>query len=349
MRSTAAIVALAVIACGSSKKGPDPGELAGQELAAGVTFARSKAAELSEPYRCAAWVSDEQAEPISIAAGKTNLEIEGRRAALRIEGQRSGAAIAVAFVADARGAQPPTIKRLHDLARELDESGVHLVVSLGGMGTTQDELSESLGALADGAFVVIAIPGDRESIPAHRAAIAELSERGAGIVDGSLVRLIANDHIAIGTFPGVEHGEQLVAQSDGCQHFPEDAASLAKRMSEHSGVRVWASYAPPRQSGESGSDLTLSGVHVGETMLVDSIARAGAHLVVHGLVDESSWVSARGDLRVSDGARVIVGAGSVDTLPLRQPRKPAFGGSALVASVSPRRVKWRRIVFEIDN
>lgn len=340
---------MVALSCGSSEKPADPGQLAGAETAAGIVFAIEKAGELAEPYRCARWLSDEQAAPISIAAGKTNLEVSGRRARVRIDDRKPGAPIGVAFVADARGARAPTVERLRQLAGSFEDFEVSLVVLLGGMGKTEEELYETLGAISEGAFVVIAVPGDRESIPAHRGAIARLTERGVAIVDGSLVRIVSTDDIAIGTFPGVSAAQQLVADSDGCQHFPEDAESLAKRLAEHQGLKVWAGYMPPRQSGESGSDMTISGVHIGETLVSKAVDQAGAHLVVHGLVDESATGAARGELKVADGARLVLGTGSVDSLPVRRPGGPVLGGSVLVATVAPKRVKWRRIAFGLPQ
>src|SRR5690606_25275642 len=112
-----------------------------------------------------------------------------------------------------------------------------------------------------------ALPGDRESIPAHRAAVAGLHAAGLPVFDGSRIRLVEMDGVLLAAYPGVEHAGQLVAGADGCVHRPDDAAALAARLAGHDGPRVWAGHAPPRQRGPRASDLALGGVHIGERSL----------------------------------------------------------------------------------
>ena len=166
---------VALAGCGSGGGRPQVG--AGEAAALALTAAVDRAAVTLAPWRCATLAPPSPAGPAVVTGGRTWQRRDGGLVS-------AGATLTVVAVADARGAAAATWRaRLR--AAEAD-----LVISVGGMGTTEAEIGASLGALIDPAWLTVAIPGATEAWPAHRAAIAALAAAGGAIVDGAEVRVI---------------------------------------------------------------------------------------------------------------------------------------------------------------
>jgi hypothetical protein len=314
VRAAGAIIA-ALLAC-SDPPPPDTSSPAlGHELGAGLERAIEVSSGLREPYRCAESAAPAPASA-RLASGRS-LSVTGDT--LTIGRGKGGLAIGV--VADARGATGETEGNLARIRAAFVKDKVDLVISLGGMGTSEEELAAVHKALA-GPWALWAIPGDRESIPAHRAALAGLP----AAFDGSRVRMVAVDGALLASVPGAASRGRLIAGADGCLHAPGDALALATRLAAHRGVRVWAGHAAPRQRGPAAGDLALGGVHVGDLALADALGAARAHLVLHGTVDQAALGAATGPMRLADGApAVVLGAGPVEGMPVAGLRGPRIG------------------------
>jgi hypothetical protein len=256
-------------------------------------------------------------------------------------------------VADARGASPATLTQLGRVRADFERERVELVVSLGGMGTSEEELTQVLGALSrDAPWVVWAIPGERESIPAHRAAVASLSAAGYPVFDATRVRMVELDGAVLASFPGAAEASRLLAGADGCVHRPDDASALAMRLGAQKGVRVWAGHAPPRQSADDAGDVALGGVHVGERALAAALPAARAQLVLHGMVDEAALGRASGHATVGAGGRAtVLGSGPVEAMPITGPDGAVFAGAALIvrANAGAGEITWRRVRFPVGG
>jgi hypothetical protein len=213
MRGSAAALALALTlaACGSGGGGSGR-RGAGEVAAAGLAAALDRAALEVAPWRCATLA------PVTTAGELTAGGRTWRRQQRTLTS--AGASLTVAAVADARGATDPAWRAA------LRGAQVDLVVAVGGMGTTEAELTASLGALTDPAWLTVAIPGTAEAWPAHRAAVAALAGGGAAIVDGSDLRLLDGGAAVLATLPGAAYPERLAAASDGCVYDGADAAAI---------------------------------------------------------------------------------------------------------------------------
>ncbi|MCG8418664.1 MAG: hypothetical protein MJE77_12055 [Proteobacteria bacterium] len=332
------------------RSGASGDQLAAASLAAGLRGARAEALSIGEPHHCA-----------RLARGSAD-RITGRRAEKREyragghKWQRSGytlrmhppaARLVLGVVADARG----VATHLSWIKRAFADRGVELVVSLGGMGGTETELAELLSALAKPAsWPLVAIPGERESVLAHRAAVASL--RDAGVVDGSRTRLIAVGLIALATLPGAPYRRRLIAGSDGCLHTEEDGREITSLLASMPGPRILLSHVPPRQRGTAASDVTSSGIHVGELWLTRAIVEARIQLAVHGLIAPLGR-SGRGERPVGESP-VFLAAGSADGtldpstesvfhLEYRPSGSTIHPTLALVITVEQDRMHWQRI------
>jgi hypothetical protein len=342
---------LAVPGC-RSRDQATPAERTGRQFAAGIAHALAAGSELSDPYRCAQLADPPPIAPPPPAAGRVP-SVEGRTLTLRRSGKARDREAVVGVVADTRGAAERTLAQARTARDHFARAGVELVLALGGLGDGETDIGEVLAVLADGPWTVVAIPGDREAIPAHRAAVAALAAGGGAVADGSEIRLVEMDGVVIATFPGAGAESRLVSGAEGCLHDAGDARSLAAELAARPEPRIWAGHAPPRQEGDSGSDLAAGGVHVGDLELAEPIAASGAHLVVHGLVDEAALAGdLRGDERVADGERIFLAAGALESMPVEGGPTRSFGAALVVrvtAAAGGARVRWERILLDVSG
>ncbi|HLU67090.1 MAG TPA: hypothetical protein VKZ63_12490, partial [Kofleriaceae bacterium] len=154
MRASAwLLLAAACGACGRCSSDPEDtaSPRLGRALAAGVTQAVAASGALREPFRCAEpdpLVPLLPADP-SFAGAAAGRPLTIDRDVLRIgpRARRTDRTLVVGVVADARGARQETLAQLGVARTAFSEEKVELVVSLGGMGTSEEEIAAVLGAL----------------------------------------------------------------------------------------------------------------------------------------------------------------------------------------------------------
>jgi hypothetical protein len=335
VRLLRALLALPLAGCCGE---PEPADTIspelGDTLAAGAAHAFAAAGPLREPYRCAELPAP---TPQKVVVGRRTYAVAGDTLTVT----PADHFLVLGVVADARGATAETGANLARVREGFDKEKVELVVSLGGMGTSAEELTRVYRALG---APLLAIPGDRESIPAHRAALSALAAEGRAVFDGSRVKTVAIDGALIAALPGADAAGKLVAGADGCLHRPVDVTAVATRLAAHGGVRVWATHSAPRQRGAASGDLALGAVHVGNLALAGALPAAHAHLVLHGEVDEAALGAPTGGVQVGAGAPpVILGAGPVEAMPVRGARGAPIGGAALVVRIAGHGISWKRL------
>jgi len=320
-------VILLLAACGSSSKGEGKGPLGkatGEALAAAI----AAAAETVEPWRCA-----RLDEPISVDA-PAGWTVVGR--SLHQDGAAKATRIAV--ISDARGGDPAVAAALR---AALDAEPVDVVISLGGLGVDDAELAVTLGPLAEGApWLIVAVPGDRESIAAHRVAVAALAKAGAAIVDGSQVRLLELGGAVLGTLPGVPFRERLGAGTRGCVHDTNDVDAVLEAIGAAAAdqrVTILATQRAPR----GGDDLAPGGVRAGDLDLADALRAHPVEVVVHGAVDDAS--AAAGKRKRGPGAPATVAVGALDATPRYRDDGSQVLPSAVIVTVGEREVAWKSL------
>lgn len=342
-RLWALLAALAACGCGSKSDAESRGEAAGKALAVTLARAVKSRGNLAAPHRCGRLDRPPRPGPELAVPGR-QVARDGRSLDLGSRDRR----LVVGAVADARGASKRTLANIERVTAAFAEAGVEVVLSLGGMGREQDELAAVLAALARGGdWLVVALPGDRESVPAHRGAVAEVAARGLAVVDGAELRLVAADGAVVGTLPGVAEPGQLVAGAEGCVHAVADAAALAEQLAAREGPRLWAGYAAPRQWRAGASDL-VDGVHIGELELGAPLAQSKADVVIHGQVDDAAFGPAQGAAGIGGDARAVLGTGALEAIPAVDWQGEAIAGAALIATVEGRRVRWQRVRLPVQ-
>lgn len=311
-------LASALAACGTSSPPPSApriGHVLGAVLAA--------ADEARAPWRCAA-LDTPMLPDLALATGERRWQLGGRT--LRRTDRDD--VIAIGVVADAANASPRTIAALARLRGELERSAPDVVLTLGGMGSTQAELEATLGTLAERApWPVVALPGDLEPVTAQAAAIAALHERGVTVVDGRLVRWVELAGVTLATLPGAGARERLTAGDDGCQWRADDIAKLASELTAKPGMRIVASSEAPR--------TTVAGEPAGELALVPA---QPVEVALHGPVSPAPSPPRAGS---RDGARVALSPGTADAM-RRLP--DAHAPSAGILVIRAGTWSWRPLV-----
>jgi hypothetical protein len=329
----------------------------GIALATALRAGVDATASVRTPHRCARLHADElDSAPVAVALPPSLQRTARRRGPLlqvASPDHDTGSSLVLGVVADAHGA----VDALPAIHRAFVEGGVELVISLGGMATEPDTLARVLAAVAAGdapspaAWLTLAVPGDWEPIPAHRAAVAALADRG--VIDGSDVRVLEIDGVRLATLPGAPHPGRLMAGDDGCVFTTEDAAAITGLLAQGSGVRLLLAHAPPRQDPSgltlpepSPTDLGRTAVSMGERALAEILRTTPVHAVIHGLV--APWTAQPDGIRALVlGAPVILPAGILDPLyavaeaALATSQDPYRGPTALIADVSADRITWR--------
>lgn len=320
-------------ACGEASRPAVARGALGRATAEAVLAAVAAAADEIEPWRCArpGDTAGLVAPPGWRLDGARLIAPEDAAPHVAVLGEARGDATAVAGLRAALDAAPPAV-----------------VVTIGGMATTQAELTALLAPLAEGApWLLVAVPGDREALPAHRAAVAALAARGARVVDGTRARVIDLGAIRIGTLPGAPARGRLAAGVEGCVHDdadvaaalallapapPADAAAGAPRP-----ITLLATQRAPRQAGPG--DVAPGGIHAGDVALAEALARAPVDVVAHGAVDDQA--AALGKRRRAAGLpTAFLPVGAIDATPRYLPGGQRVAPGGLRLTVGAREVTW---------
>ena len=312
-REAVALLVLAVTSCGGGKRVVPAGERVAPALAAALDMAD----RVRSPWRCAApdgpSLVDEKLAVEGgtwIAAGHT----------VRLDLPRKGEVV-IGAIADAGGAAPATLAalgRLHDKLAKAD-----VVLALGGMGTTQAELEATLGAIADKAYPLVAVPGDLEAVGAQTAAITALRGKGLVVIDGRLARRVELPGVVIATIPGSAAARRLVAGPEGCGYRAADVTAALAELTPHPSLRILASAEAPRE--------TTSGEPTGQRVLT-AVAGQEIDVALHGPTTEAASRARNG---ARDGDAVALTPGTSDaTARLPGPVHPPSAGLLTVHGTS---------------
>jgi hypothetical protein len=310
---------LATLAACSGRSHVSVGSRVGPAIAAALLAAdRSR-----EPWRCAApdgpTVADE-----TLSTGTHTWRLGARVMRLDAAGD-----LAIGVIADAAGSAPETLAALGRLRKRLTHTD--LVISLGGMGATRDELEATFAVLTDrAAWPLVVLPGDLESVPAQTEAIAAARQKGAAVIDGRLVSRIELPGATIALVPGAGAASRLAAGADGCSHRPADVAAAFADLTPRAGLRILASTEAPRQTerGEPTGDLAMT---VGAGQQID--------IALHGPTSGAASPARSGH---RDGAAVPLTPGSSDATPrLPGPRRSPTAG---ILTVQGNAWTWTPIV-----
>jgi hypothetical protein len=276
------------------------------------------------PWRCAALDTPALAD-FAFTTGERKWQVGGRM----LRRTDPDDVLAIGVIADAANAAPRTIAALARLRGELEKSAPDLVITLGGMGSTQAELEATLGTLGEQAtWALVALPGDLESVTLHMAALSALRKRGVHVVDGRLARWIELPGATIATLPGAGARERLGAADDGCQWRAEDVASVYSELTAKTGMRIVASSEAPRTKvdGEAAGELGL-------------VPPQPVEVALHGPVAPKPSPARTGS---RDGKRAVLSPGTADAVRrLPDPHTSSAGLLVIRAGVWT----WRPLVL----
>jgi hypothetical protein len=114
------------------------------------------------------------------------------------------------------------------------------VVGLGGL--SRDKLATALTATSKRVPLVVAVMGPEDDVQVARSAI---SDAGARVVDGGVVRVFALAGLELVTVPGSDDPASLAEHGRGCVVRAEDTRALAQKLGPKIKPRVAVVYAAP--------------------------------------------------------------------------------------------------------
>ncbi len=324
LRFLLVVVLLTHGAC-SDPPPPTDGQVEGALLGLSLSEHIGESTAWQAPFRCARF-------PLA----PTNPNVDGvqwREPHGVLDIQMQGKTGRVAAIADARADASSDMASLQELRVVLGSEKIDILVSLGGMGQDAKSLERVLGALTtDATYVLFALPGDRESVPAHRATVAKLAAEGARIIDGSQYRLATLGPLHIATMPGISREASLIAGANGCLHTEADIVALQDHLRAWGQPALLFSYAPWRQETPKATDFGVGGVHIGERVLGPLRSGGSVTTLVHGM--QAPIGKDSGSMRLGVPVMSLT-AGSVDS----QRATP----SALLFTVAGAKLAWKRL------
>jgi len=319
------LLLVSLAACGEEPQ-PTDGQVEGKRMGGGLAQHISTSAAWTAPYRCSRFSTN--------IAGPNVEGVTWNSATKGLQVQPFGPSAKFATIADARAEGSTDIGPLERLRDSLNEQHVDVLVTLGGLGTDGASIERVLAALTTGAdYLVLAMPGDRESFPAHRLAVASLAKRGMRILDASRYRLTQIGGLRLVTMPGISKASHLIAGDDGCLHTDADVKDLRSSLAQSSAPTILLSYAPWRQQGESATDLGIGGVHTGEIALTPLRDSGAVSALIHGMLTSEGQVESGNIRLVQPPSSISSGSVSVD----------APEPSALLLSVAGAKLSWKRL------
>jgi molybdopterin biosynthesis enzyme MoaB len=309
-----------MVACG---RGAPTSDHAGATAAAALVGALTEAEAIRAPWRCAALPAPASAE-VTVGDRRWTPTPLGLTSA--------GGELRLAAVAEARGVAEPR------LSAALAAAQIEVVVTVGGMGTSEAELTAALGAVVDPRWLTVAVPGEAEAFPAHRAAVAALAAGGAAIVDGAAVRVLDAGPVVIATLPGAGHRARLAAGDEGCAHELADATAVIAAATERAAERPVILVSPRAPQGGAG-DRMAGGVHAGDPALTPAVATVA--LVIHAPLDGAPVVA---DLDRGPSVDSIA-AGTLDPVVRYRADGVHLPASATAIVADGRELRWQPLVL----
>jgi hypothetical protein len=159
--------------------------------------------------------------------------------------------VRIAAIADARGADPATVRAVADLARQMGEARADLVISLGGMAGDEHGIEVLISALGTAGGVLAALPGDREPQEPFHDALDRVRGDGGDlqVIDLQRRRVLDGPALDLVALPGYRWPSYL-GEGD-CSYRSGDLAPLAALAQRTDGPRLLASYTPPGDVGDA--------------------------------------------------------------------------------------------------
>jgi hypothetical protein len=244
---------------------------------------------------------------------------EGLQAAARPKLGEAGKPLAIGLVADTKEPLPATLANLQHFARVFHKEHVALVVALGGLGSTEQEILRVLMTMKPVEAPLFVLPGEESQLAiAH--AVAQARASGLDAVDLDSQRAIDGAGLDLLALPGYPYPHYLGAKG-GCRYRPADVEAmrpLIETLGSNGGPLLLLAHTPPRGAGEHALDWALGGANVGDPDLARLTALPEVRLGAFAHVSEAGGRAWDGQAQVAEGVwseRLFVNVGAADSVP----------------------------------
>lgn len=246
----------------------------------------------------------------------------------------------VGLVGEAREALPATLDALRAIAARFAAARVDIVVALGDMGASREDVRGTLGALAGAGGPIAALPGPREPYEAWRSAVAQ-----AGAIDLSATRALRSTGPGadVLTLPGAPTAMKHLMRAGAlaCAYAPEDIAALAALAASLDGPILMVGHWPPRGDGPSAIDRAWGGAGAGDPALAAFLVRTKIGLGAFTHFEEAPGATAP---EATWSRALLINVGPADSVPHRRLDGSLAGPEAArIEIAADGRARWFRV------
>jgi hypothetical protein len=226
----------------------------------------------------------------------------------------AGKVVRVGLIADAREATKETLGNLERFAGVFRREKVTAVITLGGLGRTDEEIAKALTALKASQAPVLALPG-REPEAAFHGGVQRAKKAGLDVVDLSVARGVAGDGLAVVALPGEPWAHDLAP--GGCRAQAGDLKDVDAWANKEGRPALVVAHRAPRGGGPVGIGWAAGGADDGDAALAKLLpslsAKVGA-FAAGAAMEGRAW---DGHAPVAEGAwsdKLYVAVGAVEAM-----------------------------------
>ncbi|MBN2343916.1 MAG: hypothetical protein JXX29_17190 [Deltaproteobacteria bacterium] len=293
--------------------------------------------------KCADVAGDDNLEKISLPP----LTLVRDDQDLKISGI-SSSIIAVGLLAGIHEMTPETEKNLNYYLDQFKAAKVQAIIVVGGVGKTQEQITNVLTALAKAPIPILVTPGSQASFGALRGAFKKLKQKYPQLVDLTQVRRVFMKHVNFISLPGYFNPFYLEARSQGCSYELKELQQITDLAMDDK-TNVLLSATPPLGTGPNAPDMGRGNVNIGDPALRDELSDSPIKFALVGHVYESGGNAvAKGSTQsLPPGIwhpSIILQAGSADAIPVRLTNGGRTAGMAHIVDFSGHRARFKQIL-----
>jgi Icc-related predicted phosphoesterase len=198
----------------------------------------------------------------------------------------------VGAVADTNGTSPATLANLRRFAGVFASEHVDVVLALGDLGASEDEIATVLRELRAAGAPVLALAGEREPEGAFHAAVKRAQAAGVDVVDLVDTRLVDAGDVDIVSLPGYPFSAK------GCHYTAADLDGVRRLLAGRTRPLLMAAHTPPKGDGSDAWDWALGDGNAGDPATKALVSALKPRSVLCAHVDEAGGRGAGGIFNV---------------------------------------------------
>lgn len=296
-----------------------------------------------EYLKCAGASADSRVEKINLPP--LTLVRDGQD--LKISGLPSSI-VSIGLLAGIHEITTESDRNLRFFFNQFKAAKVQAIVVVGGVGKTEQQMTEIFKLLGSAPVPVLITPGAQESYGALKAVFKKTHKKYPHLIDLTQVRRVMMNQVNFISLPGYFNPFYLEARSQGCSYEQSDLDQLRSLIIDDK-ANVLLSATPPRGTHPSAPDAGRGNVHIGDPALAQTLADSDIKFGLFGHVYEAGgYAVAKSKTHALTAGiwqpSMYLQAGSADALPVGLTNGGRVAGMAHIVDFSGHRARFKQIV-----